>query len=94
MVRVISQETFDAVVRENRDDLGMDGEEAVKEAVEQFKAQGVDLANIVIPGQEAEEGHAVLRALAQVEAFFKERESANKEDAAAACDEAAKELSK
>ncbi len=39
MVRVISQETFDAVVRENVEELGMDRKEATKDAVEQFKAQ-------------------------------------------------------
>ncbi len=39
MVRAISQETFDAVVKENVEDLGMDKTEAIKEAVEQFKAQ-------------------------------------------------------
>ena len=39
MVRVISQETFDAVVKENVEDLEMSQDEAVKEAKEQFKAQ-------------------------------------------------------
>ncbi len=38
MVRVISQETFDSVVKEN-EDLGMDKQEAVQDAKEQFKAQ-------------------------------------------------------
>ena len=39
MVRVISQETFDAVVKENVEDLDMSPEDAVKEAKEQFEAQ-------------------------------------------------------
>jgi hypothetical protein len=39
MVRVITQETFDDVVKENMDEFGMDREEAVKEAQEQFKSQ-------------------------------------------------------
>ena len=39
MVRVITQETFDAAVKENKEDLDMSPEEAVKEAVEQFEAQ-------------------------------------------------------
>ncbi len=39
MVRVITQETFDQVVKENREDLGMGDEEAVKDAVQQFEAQ-------------------------------------------------------
>ena len=38
MVRVITQETFDEVVRENIE-LDMSPEEAVKDAVEQFEAQ-------------------------------------------------------
>lgn len=39
MVRVISQETFDAVVKENMEEFDMNREEAVKEAVEQFQSQ-------------------------------------------------------
>ena len=43
----ISQETFDSVVKENIDDFGMDPEEAVADAVQQFISQGVDLSCIV-----------------------------------------------
>ncbi|XP_007461142.1 PREDICTED: armadillo repeat-containing protein 6 isoform X3 [Lipotes vexillifer] len=43
----ITQETFDAAVRENIEEFEMGPEEAVKEAVEQFESQGVDLGNIV-----------------------------------------------
>ncbi|VFV30269.1 Hypothetical predicted protein [Lynx pardinus] len=43
----ITQETFDAAVRENIEEFDMGPEEAVKEAVEQFESQGVDLSNIV-----------------------------------------------
>lgn len=39
MVRVITQETFDAVVKENMEEFDMDREEAVKEAKEQFETQ-------------------------------------------------------
>ena len=39
MVRVISQETFDGAVAENMDEFGMDREEAIKEAKEQFESQ-------------------------------------------------------
>ena len=39
MVRVITQETFDAAVKENREDLGMEPQEAVNEAKQQFEAQ-------------------------------------------------------
>eukprot|EP00070_Physeter_catodon_P033052 XP_028339946.1 armadillo repeat-containing protein 6 isoform X2 [Physeter catodon] len=45
--RRITQETFDAAVRENIEEFEMGPEEAVKEAVEQFESQGVDLDNIV-----------------------------------------------
>lgn len=38
--RRITQETFDAAVRENVEDLEMDPDEAVREAVEQFESQG------------------------------------------------------
>lgn len=47
MSRVISQETFDEVVKENIDEFSMIPEEAIEDAIEQFKAQGVDLSNIV-----------------------------------------------
>ncbi|KAJ9600724.1 hypothetical protein L9F63_026140 [Diploptera punctata] len=56
MVRVITQETFNEVVKENLE-LDMSPEEAIEDAVEQFEAQGVDLSNIVkevmdnIPGE-------------------------------------------
>nr|XP_020740170.1 armadillo repeat-containing protein 6 isoform X3 [Odocoileus virginianus texanus] len=43
----ITQETFDAAVRENIQEFEMEPEEAVREAVEQFESQGVDLSNIV-----------------------------------------------
>lgn len=39
MVLVITQETFDNAVKENIDDLGMEPQEAVQEAVIQFEKQ-------------------------------------------------------
>lgn len=39
MVLAITQETFDEAVRENINEFEMTPEEAVKNAVEQFKAQ-------------------------------------------------------
>ncbi|CAL8281585.1 unnamed protein product [Lota lota] len=45
--RRITQETFDAVVRENIDDFEMDDDDALRDAVEQFDSQGVDLSCIV-----------------------------------------------
>ncbi|CAG4972170.1 unnamed protein product [Colias eurytheme] len=47
MVRIISQETYDDVVRENIEEFDMTPEDAIKEAVAQFEAQGVDLSNII-----------------------------------------------
>ncbi|XP_068925492.1 armadillo repeat-containing protein 6 isoform X3 [Petaurus breviceps papuanus] len=47
MAKRISQETFDDVVQENITEFDMDPEEAVKEAIQQFESQGVDLTNIV-----------------------------------------------
>ena len=43
----ISQETFDAVVRENVEEFEMDLGEAIQDAKEQFKTQGVDLSNLI-----------------------------------------------
>lgn len=44
----ISQESFDAAVKENMDDFDMDLEEAVQDAVQAFKIQGVDLSGTCI----------------------------------------------
>lgn len=38
--RRITQETFDAVVKENIEEFDMEGSEALKEAIEQFESQG------------------------------------------------------
>ena len=43
----VSQETFDETVKENMDDFDMPLEEAIANAIEQFKMQGIDLSNIV-----------------------------------------------
>ncbi|ELU02618.1 hypothetical protein CAPTEDRAFT_184330 [Capitella teleta] len=47
MAKVISQETFDGVVQENVEEFEMSLEDALSEAISQFEAQGVNLANIV-----------------------------------------------
>lgn len=39
MVRVINQETFDNIVKENVDDFGMAIEEAIEDAIKQLEAQ-------------------------------------------------------
>ncbi|XP_051554618.1 armadillo repeat-containing protein 6 isoform X1 [Myxocyprinus asiaticus] len=68
--RRITQETFDAVVRENIEEFDMEGNEALEEAIQQFESQGVDLSNIVkaVPKVSSEENtedqtHEVLQAL-------------------------------
>ena len=51
MVRVITQETFDLVVKENMEEFDMGRAEAVRDAREQFEQQGVSLVNIVVSEQ-------------------------------------------
>ena len=46
----ISQETFDEVVRENQDEFDMSLQEAIKDAIQQFQKQGVNLQNIDTTG--------------------------------------------
>lgn len=45
MVRVIKQETYDEVVKENIEDLSMSPEEAIEDAIKQFEAQVINLFN-------------------------------------------------
>ncbi|XP_073813880.1 armadillo repeat-containing protein 6 homolog [Musca autumnalis] len=45
--KVISQETFDDVVKENIIEFSMEPEEAKQETIKQFEAQGINLANII-----------------------------------------------
>uniref|UniRef100_A0A3Q1EHJ8 Armadillo repeat containing 6 n=1 Tax=Acanthochromis polyacanthus TaxID=80966 RepID=A0A3Q1EHJ8_9TELE len=66
--RRITQETFDAAVRENMEEFEMDPDEALREAVEQFESQGVDLNCIVkaVPAvtsedKQEEQTHEVLQ---------------------------------
>lgn len=47
MAKVISQETFDDVVKENIVEFSMAADEAKDETVKQFEAQGINLANII-----------------------------------------------
>uniref|UniRef100_A0A8C8RU37 Armadillo repeat containing 6 n=1 Tax=Pelusios castaneus TaxID=367368 RepID=A0A8C8RU37_9SAUR len=65
----ITQETFDDVVQENITEFDMDPDEAVKEAVQQFESQGVDLSTIVKAAQKPtsengqEQRHDILQIL-------------------------------
>jgi hypothetical protein len=47
MAKVISQETYDDVLKENIVEFSMSIEEARDETVKQFEAQGINLANII-----------------------------------------------
>lgn len=49
MVRVISQKTYDDVVKENIEELSMEPQEAIADAIAQFEAQVyfyIDVSNI------------------------------------------------
>jgi len=63
MVKVIEQETFDAVVQENIEEFDLSKEEAIKDAISQFEAQGVNLANIVTSSDGDGDQHIVIVAL-------------------------------
>lgn len=47
MAKVITQQTFDDVVKENIVDFSMSADEARQETIDQFEAQGINLANII-----------------------------------------------
>ena len=70
--RLITQATFDEAVAENMTTFGMPSDEAVEDAVAQFCASGVDLANVVraAPGPDRDAGHPVLAALAAISAAY------------------------
>jgi len=68
MVKVITQETFDAVVKENIEEFGLDVEEATKDAIDQFKAQGVSLSNIVTDSHKNDNAsHLIVEALNSID---------------------------
>jgi len=50
MSRKISQETFDDVVKENKEDFDMDDKAALEDAINQFNKQGVNLTGIDLSG--------------------------------------------
>ncbi|XP_071747821.1 armadillo repeat-containing protein 6 isoform X2 [Lepeophtheirus salmonis] len=70
MVKVISQDTFDAVVAENMDEFDMSKSEAIEEAKEQFLSQGVDLSNIVIFEGEGNELKEMIESLESLQLDF------------------------
>ncbi|CAL5019684.1 unnamed protein product [Urochloa decumbens] len=71
MAIAISQEAFDAMVQENMEDLGMDADEALADAVEALTLQGADLSGIIkrVPGEAAAaEVSPVVRVLDELKA--------------------------
>mmetsp|Transcript_22956 Transcript_22956/g.45567 ORF Transcript_22956/g.45567 Transcript_22956/m.45567 type:complete len:150 (-) Transcript_22956:153-602(-) len=54
-IKRISQKTFDECVRENVEELEMEKDEALADAIAQFKSQGVDLTNIDTSGADRED---------------------------------------
>lgn len=68
--KTISQATFDEVVDENVEEFGLDLEEAMKDAVEQFTQQGVDLSTLVTTPEEREVDQRVQSDVKNLEETF------------------------
>ena len=47
MAKIIQQETFDSILKENIVEFSMSLDEAREETINQFEAQGINLANII-----------------------------------------------
>lgn len=71
--RSISQQAFDSLVTENIEDLGMDPDEALQDAVETLTLQGVDLSGIVkcIPGVNSVKNNPVVQSLDRLSVISK-----------------------
>lgn len=63
----ISQHTFDALVKENMDDLGMELDEALEDAIQTLQLQGVDLDGIITEALGSITSHPVVEAVREVE---------------------------
>ncbi|WOL19981.1 armadillo repeat-containing protein 6 [Canna indica] len=63
--RTISQEAFEALVAENIEDLGMEPDEALEDALQTLTLQGVDLSGIIkcIPGVSSTKDNPVIQTL-------------------------------
>uniref|UniRef100_A0A1I8NQK3 Armadillo repeat-containing protein 6 homolog n=1 Tax=Stomoxys calcitrans TaxID=35570 RepID=A0A1I8NQK3_STOCA len=80
MAKVISQETFDDVVKENIIEFAMEPAEAKLETVKQFEAQGINLANIIKDLDiNAETGKPILNEAIDNLKLYLEEKSADKE---------------
>ncbi|XP_015109574.1 armadillo repeat-containing protein 6 homolog [Diachasma alloeum] len=73
MVRVIKQETYDEVVKENIEDLAMTPQEAIEDAVKQFEAQGIDLTNIIKDLAISENSNVIQTCLRKLSASIEEK---------------------
>ncbi|OAY81973.1 armadillo repeat-containing protein 6 [Ananas comosus] len=71
-VRGISQEAFEALVRENMEDLGMDPDEALDDALQTLTLQGVDLSGIVkcIPGVTSVKDNPVIQTIDRLKSII------------------------
>ncbi|OWF53978.1 armadillo repeat-containing protein 6-like [Mizuhopecten yessoensis] len=84
MAKVITQQTFDDVVRENMEEFGMDADEAIDDAVKQFESQSVNLSNIVkdsrlFSGQGDATEHPVITAIKNLKISLDSEGSSNAE---------------
>ncbi|KAL2927580.1 Armadillo repeat-containing protein 6 [Bienertia sinuspersici] len=72
MKKKISQEAFEEVVRENIDNFGMEGDEALQDAIQSLTLQGVDLSGIVtcVPGESSMEDNPVVKTLQDLKIQF------------------------
>ncbi|XP_068640990.1 uncharacterized protein [Aristolochia californica] len=63
--RTISQNAFESLVKENMEDLGMEPDEALEDAIQTLTLQGVDLSGIVkcIPGVTSVKDNPVIQSL-------------------------------
>lgn len=70
--RSISQQAFDSLVTENMEDLGMDPDEALQDAIQTLTLQGVDLAGIVtcIPGVSSVKDNPVIQSLERLSVIY------------------------
>ncbi|KAJ3700205.1 hypothetical protein LUZ61_003910 [Rhynchospora tenuis] len=77
--RTISQEAFDELVKENIDDLGMDPDEALEDAIQTLTLQGVDLSGVVkcIPGESNVQDNPIIQLTNELKSIVTSLETSN-----------------
>ncbi|XP_078157354.1 ARM repeat superfamily protein [Carex rostrata] len=77
--RTISQEAFDELVKENIDDLGMDPDEALEDAIQTLTLQGVDLSGVIkcVPGTSNVEDNLVIQLMNELKSIVTSLETSN-----------------